>query len=76
MPLTYGGNLNSLQQCRKLINLGVEKLAMGTAQAKMDFIAQVASEFGSQALVGIINYIDKEDDVHKHSTSWRHLWII
>lgn len=61
MPLTFGGNIKSLQECRKIISLGVEKLAISERSADFKLISSAALEYGSQALVGILNYCDEID---------------
>lgn len=52
MPYTYGGGVNSLDDMRKIFNLGVEKIAINThAVESPEFVRQAAKEFGSQSIV-------------------------
>jgi len=52
MPYTYGGGIRSLEDMRKIFNLGVEKIAINShAVENPDFIMQAAKEFGNQSIV-------------------------
>jgi imidazole glycerol-phosphate synthase subunit HisF len=51
MPLTYGGGITSVEQCRKLSRAGIEKLVVGTAALDDGLVRSIARELGSQALV-------------------------
>lgn len=52
MPICYGGGVNSLEDMRRLFNLGIEKVSLGTAAFdNPDLIRTAAAEFGSQAIV-------------------------
>lgn len=56
VPLTYGGGIRSLKDVEKLINLGVEKVVVGTkAFEDIGFITSIAKEFGTQSVVGSID---------------------
>jgi cyclase len=56
MPLAFGGGVRSVEQVRRLIRAGVEKVIVNTAAAQSGaLIAEIASEFGSQAVVGAID---------------------
>ncbi len=53
MPLAYGGGVRSLQQVRRLIRCGVEKVIVtGAAADNPGLVREVADVFGSQAVVG------------------------
>ena len=53
MPVAYGGGVRSLEQVRRLIRSGVEKVVINSAAFEsMDVITQAAQVFGSQAVVG------------------------
>jgi imidazole glycerol-phosphate synthase subunit HisF len=53
MPVAYGGGVRSLEQVRRLIRSGVEKVVINSAAFEsMDVITQAARVFGSQAVVG------------------------
>lgn len=52
MPICYGGGVNTLEDMRRLFNLGVEKISLGAAAFENpDLIRQASAEFGNQAIV-------------------------
>jgi cyclase len=51
MPMGYGGGINSLEQIKKLFDLGLEKVVLNTAMFDYDLINQSANIFGSQSIV-------------------------
>jgi imidazole glycerol-phosphate synthase subunit HisF len=52
MPLCYGGGVTSLEQMRRLLGLGIEKVAVNTsAVERPDLVREAAAEFGSQSVV-------------------------
>jgi cyclase len=56
MPYTYGGGIHSLEDMRRIFNLGVEKIAINSyAVESPDFIRQAAKEFGNQSIVASID---------------------
>jgi imidazole glycerol-phosphate synthase subunit HisF len=56
MPVTYGGGIKNLQQVRKIIRSGIEKVVVNTATTEsIDLIREGADVFGSQAIVGGID---------------------
>jgi imidazole glycerol-phosphate synthase subunit HisF len=56
MPLCYGGGIKTVDQARRIVGLGVEKIAIGAA-ATVDpgLIRNVASEIGSQSVVVVLD---------------------
>ena len=53
MPVAYGGGIRSLEQIRRLIRSGVEKVVINTlATESTDLIRKAVEVFGSQAIVG------------------------
>lgn len=53
MPLAYGGGIRTLEQVRRLVRSGVEKVVITSAAAgDARLISEVADVFGSQAVVG------------------------
>jgi len=57
MPLSYGGGVRSLEQARKILNIGFEKVCINSvAFADLSVITAIANEFGSQAVVASIDY--------------------
>lgn len=56
MPMAYGGGVTTLEQVRKLIRSGVEKVVINSAAATNPaVITEAAAIFGSQAIVGGID---------------------
>lgn len=56
MPVAYGGGISTLEQARKLIRCGIEKVVINSASVgSTDFIREIADVFGSQAVVGSID---------------------
>jgi cyclase len=52
MPICYGGGVSSLEDMRRLFNLGIEKISLGAAAFETpDLIRQASAEFGNQAIV-------------------------
>ncbi|WP_118973731.1 AglZ/HisF2 family acetamidino modification protein [Taibaiella koreensis] len=52
MPMSYGGGLNKIEQVRKILHSGVEKVIFNTsAFQNRDLITQTAREFGSSSTV-------------------------
>jgi len=56
MPLTYGGGLISLEQCRRLNRQGIEKFVLGTSATNGTLVTNLGKEFGAQAVVVCIDY--------------------
>ncbi|HHH75761.1 MAG TPA: imidazole glycerol phosphate synthase cyclase subunit, partial [Phycisphaerae bacterium] len=49
MPLTVGGGLRTLEDCRNLLNAGADKVSINSAAVKdPEFITAAAGRFGSQ----------------------------
>jgi len=56
MPLCYGGGIKSVDQARKIIGLGVEKLAISSAVINdLKLIRSIANEVGSQSVVVVLD---------------------
>jgi cyclase len=56
MPLTVGGGVRTLDDIRKLLLAGADKVAINTAAVKdPDFVARAAEKFGSQCIVVAID---------------------
>lgn len=56
MPVTYGGGITNINQVRKLIRSGIEKVVINSyAYFSTQLIVEAAGIFGSQALVGGID---------------------
>lgn len=56
MPLTVGGGVRTLEDIRKLLLAGADKVSINTAAVKdPDFVAAAAEKFGSQCIVVAID---------------------
>jgi imidazole glycerol-phosphate synthase subunit HisF len=56
MPLCYGGGIKTLEQARKLVSLGVEKISINSSSIhNLELIKQLVAELGSQSVVGAID---------------------
>ena len=56
MPLTVGGGVRSIDDIRKLLLAGADKVSINTAAVKNpDFVRQAARKFGSQCIVASVD---------------------
>lgn len=72
MPLCYGGGVRSAEQAKKIICLGVEKVALSSAAIENPgLIKQIADEIGRQSVVVVLDVkkrmLSKEYDVFIHN---------
>tara|TARA_Y100000389_G_scaffold202606_1_gene248385 strand:- start:246 stop:1004 length:759 start_codon:yes stop_codon:yes gene_type:complete len=57
MPLSYGGAVQSVEQARKIFNIGFEKICINSAALEdIDVISTISDEFGTQSIIGSIDY--------------------
>jgi len=62
MPLCYGGGVRTPEQAKRIVALGVEKVALSSAAvARSDLVAELAAEIGNQSVVVVL-------DVHTGKT--------
>jgi imidazole glycerol-phosphate synthase subunit HisF len=56
MPLTYGGGIDSVEDIKKILYIGVEKVSINTfAVQNPQFITEAAEIFGNQCIIGAID---------------------
>lgn len=56
MPLCYGGGVRTVEQAKKIISLGVEKVAISSAAIDdLSLISRVAEEVGTQSVVAVLD---------------------
>ena len=56
IPLTVGGGIRTLDDIRRMLNAGADKVAINTAAVyKPEFVQQAAERFGSQCIVVAID---------------------
>ena len=64
MPLAYGGGVRTLEQARRVIRCGVEKIIVTSAGGDSVLLRELAEVFGGQAVVGGL-------EVRRHGAGWR-----
>jgi cyclase len=72
MPLCYGGGVRTAEQAKKIIGLGVEKVAISAAALEdPPLISRIAAEIGRQSVVVVLDakkrLLGKEHDVWTHN---------
>jgi imidazole glycerol-phosphate synthase subunit HisF len=56
MPLCYGGGVRSVEQAKRIIGLGVEKVALSAAVLdNPELISRIAEEIGGQSVVVVLD---------------------
>jgi len=56
MPIAYGGAVRTLDQARKLLAMGVEKILLNTAAIEMpELVSQASEHFGAQSVVVVMD---------------------
>ena len=56
MPLCYGGGVKSVEQARRIVSFGVEKVAIGSAAALApSFVTKLAESLGVQSVVSVLD---------------------
>lgn len=56
IPLTVGGGIRTLDDIRRMLNAGADKVSINSAAVKNpDFVAEAAARFGSQCIVVAID---------------------
>jgi cyclase len=69
MPLTYGGGISSIEQIRRILAIGIEKVVIGAGAADGKLISSAAAVFGSQSIVAAI---DIRKTALGHPEVWTH----
>ena len=72
MPLCYGGGVRTVEQAKKIIGLGVEKVALSAAALEdPTLISRIAEEIGSQSVVVVLDVkkrlLGKDHEVWTHN---------
>jgi len=61
MPLCYGGGIKNVEQAKKILGLGVEKVALGSvAIDNRPIISKLSSQVGSQSVVVVLDVKKKQ----------------
>jgi len=63
IPLTVGGGVRELEDIRRMLNAGADKISINTAAVKNpDFVSSASERFGSQCIVVAIDAKQVSDD--------------
>ncbi len=66
MPLSVGGGVNSLEDVRKLLSVGADKVIVGTAAlTNPELITEIANKFGVQCVVVAIDVKKNAEGKHE-----------
>ncbi len=65
MPIGYGGGIKTVDQAKRIFDLGIEKIILNTSlQYNLELVSQISSIYGSSSVVANIDY--------KKSIFWKH----
>ncbi len=65
IPLTVGGGIRSLEDVRRMLNAGADKVAINTAAVTHpDFVKQAADHFGNQCIVVAVDAKQVQHGTH------------
>jgi len=72
MPLCYGGGVRTAAQAKKIIGLGVEKVAISAAAVETpQLVTQISEEVGRQSVVIVLDVkkqlLSKDYDIYTHN---------
>lgn len=72
MPLCYGGGITNAAQAKKIISLGVEKVAVSAAAfARPELVSEIAEQIGRQSVVVVFDvkprFLSKNYDIYTHN---------
>jgi imidazole glycerol-phosphate synthase subunit HisF len=71
MPLCYGGGIKTVEQAKRIIGLGVEKIAISSvALERPELISAIAAEIGSQSVVVVLDV--KRRSFGREHEVWTH----
>lgn len=71
MPLCYGGGVKTVAQAKRIIGLGVEKIAISSAAIETpELVSAAAQEIGSQSVVVVID--TRKDAKTGQDLAWTH----
>lgn len=74
MPLCYGGGVKTVEQARKIINLGAEKVALSSAVIENpNLVSEIAEVIGKQSVIAVLDVKKKglfgKYEVYTHNGS-------
>lgn len=72
MPLCYGGGIKTAEQAKRIISLGVEKIALSAAAIdEPSLVTRIAEEIGRQSVVVVLD-VRKKGLLGKDYEVWTH----
>ncbi len=72
IPLTVGGGIRTLQDVRRLLNAGADKVSINTAAVKdPQLIADISESFGAQCIVVAIDARQSRRNEHPSGPAWQ-----
>ena len=72
MPLCYGGGIKTVEQIRKIIELGVEKVSLSSSAIENpDLVKEGAKFVGSQSIVVTLDVKKTNDNYHVYTQNGR-----
>lgn len=70
MPIGYGGGIKTVDQAKRIFNLGIEKIILNSSlQSNLDLVSQISSMYGSSSMVANIDY--KKNIFRKHKVYFK-----
>lgn len=70
MPLSYGGGIKTIEDIRRIIQTGIEKVIIGTeAVENPEFVKQVVAEFGSSTVCVSLDIQKNTSGYHLYTRS-------
>mgnify|MGYP001173206844 CR=1 FL=1 len=81
MPFCYGGGISTLNEAKKIISLGVEKVALSnTALSNIDLCIEIGEVIGMQSIVVVIDVKKRklfgEYDIYTHNGTQKSKWSL
>jgi len=71
MPLCYGGGIKTVEQAKKIIELGVEKISLSSAAVENpQLVTEISQQIGSQSVVVTLDV--RTDSKKDELTLWTH----
>jgi imidazole glycerol-phosphate synthase subunit HisF len=79
MPLCYGGGITTVEQAKKIISLGVEKVAISSAAlSNIELCREIGAVIGNQSVVVVIDVKKKklfrDYDIYTHNGTKKSKW--
>jgi cyclase len=66
IPLTVGGGIRTIEDIRKLLNAGADKVSINTTAVRNpEFVGEASARFGSQCIVVAIDARQVDDTAHQ-----------